>query len=146
MVLMDGVPSKIVDAQKKILTGADLERLEQMTSGATAPPNPRTEMDYSYESRQQELKMGPLPRVPVLVLIAGANRENGVPPVFSLEIRRKMARLGIDLQKEMAADLGGEFIVFDDLSHYMHLEKPAPIISAIKNMLRKLRAGSADEQ
>ncbi len=110
------------------------------SSGATAPPHPRTEMDYSFESRQQELKMGPLPRVPVLVLIAGANRENGVPPAFSLEIRRKMARLGIDLQKEMAAELGGEFIVFDDLSHMMHLEKPTPIIAAVKEMIRKLRA------
>ena len=139
LVLMDGVPSTIVEAQKKILTGADLERLEKMTSGATAPPSPRTEMDYIFESRQQELNMGPLPRVPTLVLIAGANRESGVPPVFSLETRRKMAQLGIDLQKKMAADLGGEFIVFDDLSHYMHLEKPEPIILAIRSMIQKLR-------
>jgi pimeloyl-ACP methyl ester carboxylesterase len=139
MILMDGVPSKIVDAQKKILTGADLERLEQMTSGATAPPNPRTEMDYSFESRQQEMTMGPLPHVPILVLIAGANRESGVPPVFGPEIRRKMAQLGIDLKKEMAAELGGEFIVFDDLSHMMHSEKPASIIAAVKGMIRKLR-------
>jgi pimeloyl-ACP methyl ester carboxylesterase len=142
MVLMDGVPSTIVDAQKKILSGADLERLEKMTSGATAPPHPRTEMDYMFESRQQELTMGPLPRVPVLVLIAGANRENGVPPVFSLETRRKMAQLGIDLQKEMAAELGGEYIVFDDLSHHMHLENPARIIGAIRPMIQKLRAAS----
>jgi len=144
MILMDGVPSTIVDAQKKILTGADLERLEKMTSGATAPPNSRTEIDYSFESRQQELKMGPLPHVPILVLIAGANRENGVPPGFSLEARRKMSQLGLDLQKKMATELGGEFIVFDDLSHFMHLEKPAPIIQAIKEMIRKLRAAPAN--
>jgi len=127
-----------VDAQKKILTGADLELLEKMTSGATAPPNPRTELDYIFESRQQELKMGPLPRVPVLVIIAGANREAGVPPGFSPEARPKMAQVGVDLQKKMAAELGGEFIVFDDLTHYMHLEKPAPIILAIKGMIQKL--------
>jgi pimeloyl-ACP methyl ester carboxylesterase/Tol biopolymer transport system component len=139
LVLMDGAPSTIVDAQKKILTGADLERLERMTSGATAPPDPRTEMDYIFESRQQELKMGPLPRVPTLVLIAGANREAGVPPGFSPEAREKMARLGIDLQKEMAAELGGESIVFEDLSHFMHLEKPEPIIRAIQSMIRNLR-------
>jgi len=84
--------------------------------------------------------MGPLPRVPILVLIGGANRENGVPPGFSPEARRKMAQLGLDLQKKMAADLGGEFIVFDDLGHLMHLEKPAAIISAIKSMIQKLRA------
>lgn len=139
MILMDGVSSTIVDAQKKILTGADLERLEQMTSGATAPPNPRTEMDYSFESRQQELKMGPLPRMPVLVIIAGANREAGVPSGFSPEARSKMAQVGVDLQKNMAAELGGEFVVFDDLSHYLHLEKPEPIIAAVKGMIRKLR-------
>jgi len=138
MILMDGVPATLVDAQKKILTGADLELLEKMTSGATAPPNPRTELDYIFESRQQELKMGPLPRVPVLVIIAGANREAGVPPGFSPEARPKMAQVGVDLQKKMAAELGGEFIVFDDLTHYMHLEKPAPIILAIKGMIQKL--------
>jgi len=140
LVLMDGVPPTILDAQKSILTGADLERLEKMTSGATAPSNPRTEMDYSLESLEQEQKMGPLPHVPALVLIAGANREAGVPPGFSPEARRKMAQLGVELQKKMAADLGGEFIVFDDLSHYMHLEKPAPVIQAIKGMIQKLRA------
>jgi pimeloyl-ACP methyl ester carboxylesterase len=139
LVLMDGVPPSIVDAQKEILNGADLEKLEKMTSGANAPPNPRTEMDYSLESLEQERKMGPLPRVPILVLIAGANREAGVPPGFSPEARRKMARLGIDLQKKMAAELGGEFIVFDDLSHFMHLEKPEPIVRAIKDMIHKLR-------
>ena len=140
LVLMDGVPATIVDAQRAILTGADLERLEQMTSRASISPNPRTELDYIFESREQELKMGPLPRVPVLVLIAGANRENGVPPGFSPEARRKMSQVGVDLQKKMATDLGGRFIVFDDLGHNMHLEKPAPIILAIKEMIQKLRA------
>jgi pimeloyl-ACP methyl ester carboxylesterase/rhodanese-related sulfurtransferase len=143
LVLIDGVPSTIVDAQKKILTGADLDRLEKMTNGAMAPPHPRTEMDYSLESRQQELKMGPLPRVPVLVLIAGANREAGVPPGFSPEARRKMAQLGVDLQKKMATDLGGRFIVFDNLGHLMHLEKPEPIILAIKDMIQSLRSKSS---
>jgi len=139
MVLMDGVPPSIVEAQKKILTGADLERLERMTSGATAPANPQTEMDYSLESLTQELEMGPLPHVPTLVLIAGANREAGVPPGFSPEARKKMAQLGIDLQKKMAAELGGTFIVFDELSHHMHLEKPEPVILAIKGMIQELR-------
>jgi pimeloyl-ACP methyl ester carboxylesterase len=140
LILMDGVPPTILDAQKAILTGADLERLEQMTAGGTAPPNPRTEMDYSLESLEQELRMGPLPHVPILVLIAGAKRENGVPPGFSPEARRKMAQLGLDLQKKMATEIGGKFIVFDDLGHLMHLEKPAPIILAIKEMIQKLRA------
>lgn len=39
----------------------------------------------------------------------------------------------------MAKRIGGEFIVFDDLSHFMHLEKPEPIILAIKGMLQKIR-------
>ncbi len=88
--------------------------------------------------------MGPLPRVPTLVLIAGAGRENGVPPGFSPEARRKMAQLGVDLQKKMATDLGGRFIVVDDVSHYMHLEKPEPIILAIKEMIQKIQALPAD--
>ena len=141
LVLMDGVPATILEAQREILTGADLERLEQMMAGATAPPNPRTEMDYSLESLEQERRMGPLPHVPTLVLIAGADRENGVPPGFSPEARRKMAQLGLELQKKMATDLGGRFIVFDDIGHNMHLENPAPVILAIKEMIQKLPRG-----
>lgn len=146
LVLMDGVPATVVDTQRAILAGADLEKLDQMTSRASAPPNPRTELDYILESREQELKMGPLPRVPVLVLIAGANRESGVPPGFSPEARRKMSQVGVDLQKKMATDLGGRFIVFDDISHYMHLEKPAPVIAAIKEMIQQLRAAPGRAQ
>jgi len=139
MVLMDGVPADILEAQKAILSGADLELLERMTSGQTAPANPRTEADYILESREQERTMGPLPRVPVLVLIAG-DREKNVPPGFSPEARRKMAQLGLDLQKKMAEDMGGTFIVFGDLGHVMHLEKPEPVVLAIKDMIRKLKA------
>jgi pimeloyl-ACP methyl ester carboxylesterase len=143
LVLMDGAPATILDAQIEALTGADLELLEKMTGGMAAPPNPRTEQDYTFESLEQEKRMGPLPRVPILVLIAG-NREQGVPPGFSPEGRRKIAQIGLDLQKKMAADLGGEFIVFDDLGHLMHLEKPEAIVLAIKGMIRKLRASPAD--
>jgi len=139
LVLMDGVPSEILDAQRAILTGADLELLERMTSGQAAPAKPRTEADYSLVSFEQERTMGPLPRVPALVLIAGADREKGVPPGFSPEARQKMAQLGLDLQKKMAADMGAEYIVFDDLGHVMHLEKPEPVVRAIKDMIRKLR-------
>ena len=146
LLLMDGVPATVLDAQRAILTGADLQKLEEMTSRASGPPNPRTEQDYIFQSREQELKMGPLPGVPTLVLIAGAGRENGVPPGFSPEARRKMAQLGVDLQKKMATDLGGRFIVFDDLGHNMHLEKPGPIVLAIKEMIQQLRAAPGRAQ
>ena len=139
LILMDGVPPTILDAQREILTGEDLEKLEQLTASGTARPNPRTEQDYSLESLEQERRMGPLPHVPTLILIAGANRESGVPPGFSPEACRKMAQLGLDLQKKMAIDMGAKFIVFDDLSHFMHMEMPAPIILAIKEMIQKLR-------
>ena len=138
LVLMDGVPSEILDAQRAILTGADLELLERMTSGQAAPANPRTEADYSLVSFEQERTMGPLPRVPVLVLIAG-DREKNVPPGFSPEARKKMAQLGMDLQKKMASDLGGAFIVFEGVGHGLHTEKPAPVADAIKDMIRKVR-------
>jgi pimeloyl-ACP methyl ester carboxylesterase len=138
LVLMDGVPANIIDEQRKILSGADLELLERMTSGRTAPANPRTEADFSLESLEQERTLGPLPRVPVLVLIAG-DREKNVPPGFSPEARRKMAQLGMDLQKKMAADLGGTFVVFEGVGHGLHTEKPGPVAAAIKDMIRKLK-------
>jgi pimeloyl-ACP methyl ester carboxylesterase len=138
LVLMDGVPANILEEQKKILSGADLELLERMTAGRPAPAEPRTEADASFVSLEQERTMGPLPRVPVLVLIAG-DREKNVPPGFSPEARKKMAQLGMDLQKQIAADLGGTFIVFEGVGHGLHTEKPGPVADAIKDLLRQIK-------
>ena len=138
LVLMDGVPANIIEEQKKILGGADLELLERMTSGQAAQANPRVEADFSLVSLEQEQTMGPLPRVPILVLIAG-DREKNVPPGFSPEARKKIAQLGMDLQKQMAADLGGTFIVFEGVGHGLHTETPGPVADAIKDMIRKIK-------
>jgi pimeloyl-ACP methyl ester carboxylesterase len=141
LILMDGSHPSLLEAQKKILTGADLELLERMTSKSAAPPNPRTEADYMLLSLEQEKEIGPLPRVPYLVLIAGAGRENGVPPGFSPEARRAMPRLGLEMQKKMAEDIpGGKFIVFEELSHVMHLENPEPILRVIKEMIAQIKS------
>ncbi|MBN1243582.1 MAG: alpha/beta fold hydrolase, partial [Spirochaetales bacterium] len=137
LVLMDGVPANILEEQKKILSGADLELLERMTAGRPAPAEPRTEADASLVSLEQERTMGPLPRVPVLVLIAG-DREKNVPPGFSPEARKRMAQLGMDLQKTLAADLGGTFIVFEGVGHGLHTEKPEAVAAAILDMVRKV--------
>jgi pimeloyl-ACP methyl ester carboxylesterase len=141
LILMDGSHSGLLEAQKKILTGADLELLGRMTSKSAAPANPRTEADYMLLSLEQEKEIGPLPRVPYLVLIAGAGRENGVPPGFSPEARQAMSRLGLELQKRMAEDIpGGKYIVFEELSHVMHLENPEPIIRVIQEMIAQIKS------
>jgi pimeloyl-ACP methyl ester carboxylesterase len=141
LILMDGSHPGLLEAQKKILTGADLDLLERMTSKSAAPANPHTEADYVLLSLEQEKMIGPLPRIPYLVLAAGAGRENGVPPGFSPEARRAMSRLGLEMQKRMAEDIpGGKWIVFEELSHAMHLENPEPIIRVIQEMIAQIRS------
>jgi pimeloyl-ACP methyl ester carboxylesterase len=141
LILMDGSHPGLLEAQKKILTGPDLELLERMTSKSPAPANPRTEADYVLLSLEQEKEIGPLPRIPYLVLIAGAGRENGVPPGFSPEARRTMSRLGLEMQKKKAEDIqGGKYIVFEDLGHVMHLENAEPIIRVIKEMIAQIKS------
>ncbi len=147
LVIMEGTPPGYLKAQQKVLSGADLEMLERMDSARAVPPNPRTEADYNPLSLEQAEAAGPLPRVPCLVLIAGARRENVVPPGFSAEARRNLARLRLEMQKKMAEEIpGGRFIVFEELSHGMHLDNPAPIAGAIKDMIERIRPERAKEE
>ena len=147
LILMEGTPPGFLKAQKKVLSGTDLETWERMESARPVPAHPRTEADYNPISLEQAERVGPLPRIPCLVLIAGARRENVVPPAYSPEARRNLSLLRLDMQKKMAEEIpGGRFIVFDELSHGMHLDNPAPIAGAIKDMIDRMRPERAKEK
>jgi pimeloyl-ACP methyl ester carboxylesterase len=141
LILLDGQHPGILEAQKMVLRGEDRALLERMVknmnrSGQTL----RTEADYIGETFKQALQMGPLPRIPYVVVTAGKGRERGIPPGFSPEGRKNMVEVGLLLQKRLAEDIpDGKHIVLENISHMMHLEKPASVIKIILDEIERIK-------
>lgn len=146
LVLMEGQHPGILEAQKKALTGADKERLEMMSSRMRPPDNPKTEQDYMMVSYEQGKNIGPLPLIPCTVITAGANRERGIPPGFSDEGREKLIQVGIEMQKKMVEAIpGSKHVHLNDMSHFLHLEEPEPVIQIIKEMIVEVKKSMENE-
>ena len=110
-----------------------------MVSKFPTPDNPKTEGDYRFITMEQMKNNKPLPHVPFVVLTAGARSKN-MPPIFSDDANKKLAELGIELQKKMAAKIpGGKHIIVDDVGHNMHLEKPEALITPVIEMIKEVR-------
>lgn len=139
LILEDSQHEDILEEQRKILKGKDLEKLEEMFSRFKPPDNPITEGDYRNITMEQIKKSKPLPQVPFAVLTAG-DRSKGMPPVFSKEANQKIAELGIELQKKLAALIpGGKHIIVEGVGHNMHLEKPEVLIETMNEMIKEVR-------
>lgn len=139
LILEDSQHEDILEEQRKILKGKDLEKLEEMFARFKPPDNPKTEGDYRYITMDQVKACKPLPHVPFLVLTAG-DRSRGMPPMFSAEANQKIAELGIELQKKMAALIpGGKHIIVEGVGHNMHLEKPEALIQPVSEMIKIVR-------
>ncbi len=145
LVLLDGQHPDILEAQKRILKGSDLENLERMTAMQKPPQNPKTEADYSFVTMEQARQVKALPHIPYVLIIGGANAEGGVPPGFSEEARTRMIELRFDMQKKLVEEVpGGKYVFLEDVSHAMHLEKPEPIIAVIEEVIaRQKKRGAA---
>ncbi|MFC1564908.1 alpha/beta fold hydrolase [candidate division KSB1 bacterium] len=140
LIILDGQHPDILDEQRKVLKGRDLERLNQMTSMMRTPQNPKTEADYMFITLEQAKKIGNMPQIPYFVVTSGSNREGGIPPGFSDEGREKLVELGIEVQKKLVDRIpGGKHIILDDVSHYMQLEKPKPVIKIITDMVETVK-------
>jgi len=139
LILEDSSHEGILEAQKKILNGKDLETLERMTSRRKNVKNPKTENDYMITTREQLRNSGPLPHIPYIVLIAG-DRSGALPPVFSQEAQEKTKKLGMEMQKEMANLIpGGICFVVEGVGHTMHMEKPEVLIKPVIEMINEIR-------
>ena len=139
IILEDSQHEDILEEQRKILEGKDLEQLEEMVSRFATPDNPKTEGDYRYITMEQVKNSTPLPQVPFVVLTAG-DRLKGMPPIFSEKANKKMAELGIEMQKKLAAMIpGGKHVIVDDVGHNIHLEKPDALITPVTEMIKEVR-------
>jgi pimeloyl-ACP methyl ester carboxylesterase len=139
IILEDSQHEGILEAQRKILKGKDLEQLEEMVSRFATPDNPKTEGDYRFITMEQMKNSKPLPQVPFVVLTAG-DRSKNMPPIFSDEANKKLEELGIELQKKLVAMIpGGKHIIVDDVGHNMHLEKPEALITPVIEMIKEVR-------
>jgi pimeloyl-ACP methyl ester carboxylesterase len=139
IILEDSQVEGVLEEQRKILKGKDLEQLEEMVAKFAAPDNPKTEGDYRDISEEQVKNSGPLPRVPFVVITAG-DRSKGMPPIFSEDARKKMVELRMEMQKKLAALVpGGKQIVVNDVGHNIHLERPEALIEPVVEMIEEVR-------
>ena len=139
MILEDAQHEAVLDEQRKILKGRDLEILEEMAARFSPPENPETEGDYRNITIEQLKNNQRLPEIPFVVLTAG-NRSQAMPPVFSEEAKAKIAKLGVELQKKVVTLIpGGKHIIVDGVGHNIHLEKPDALIGPVIDMISNAR-------
>jgi pimeloyl-ACP methyl ester carboxylesterase len=139
IILEDSQHESILEEQRKILKGKDLELLEEMVSGFATPDNPKTEGDYQSITLEQVKNSKPLPQVPYVMLVAG-DRSKHMPPIFSDEANKKLEELEIEVQKKLMAMIpGGKYIIVEDVGHNIHIEKPEALITPIIEMIKEVR-------
>ncbi|HEX9971025.1 MAG TPA: alpha/beta hydrolase [bacterium] len=139
LILEDAQHEDVLNEQLKILTGKDLEALEQMVARFSTPDNPKTEADYRNITTEQMRKSKPLPQIPFVVLTAG-DRSKAMPPMFSDEAKEQIAKLGLEMQQKLVALIpGGKQIVVEGMGHNIHSEKPEALIAPVVEMINEVR-------
>lgn len=139
MILEDAQHEAVLDEQRKILKGKNLQRLEEMVARFSPPENPKTEGDYRNITIEQLKDSNRLPDIPFIVLTAG-NRSQAMPPIFSEEAKEEIAKLGIEMQKKLATLIpGGKHIIVEDVGHNIHIEKPDALIGPVLGMITDIR-------
>jgi pimeloyl-ACP methyl ester carboxylesterase len=136
LILEDSQHESILDEQRKLLKGADLEALNTMAARMSNTADPKTEMDYNAMTSEQLRKSAPLPKIPYVVLTS-ADRGKAAPPIFSAPAREQIATLGMELQKRLVALIpGGKHIVVEGVGHNIHVEKPEALLEPLHEMIR----------
>jgi pimeloyl-ACP methyl ester carboxylesterase len=139
LILEDAQHEDVLDEQRKILTGKDLEALEQMVARFSTPENPRTEADYRNITTEQVRKSKPLPHIPFIVLTAG-DRSKAMLPMFSDEAKERIAKLGLKMQQKLVALIpGGKQIIVEGAGHIIHGEKPEALIAPVVEIIKEIR-------
>jgi len=139
LILEDTQHEDVLNEQRKILKGKDLETLEQIVTRFSTPKNPITEANYRNITREQVRKSKPLPQIPFVVLTAG-ERSKAMPAIFSEEGREKIAKLAMTMQKKLVALIrGGKHIVVEGVGHNIHFEKPEALIDPVIEMINEVR-------
>ena len=139
LILEDCSHEDILEEQRKILKGADLEQLEKMVEMMSPEGPPQTETDCVRVSKQQLRDSPPLPAVPFVVITSG-DRSKAMPPMFSAQGKSDLITLGLNLQKRLVALIpGGKHIVAEGVGHNIHVERPELLLEPIIEMLEEKR-------
>lgn len=121
------------------MTGKDLEILEDMVSRMSNPNNPKTESDYMSITAEQLRNSASLPNIPYVVITSG-DRSKAVPPIFSKEARKKLVKLGEEVQKGLVNLIPeGIHIIAKVIGHNIHLEKPEALLAPLVEMIDEVR-------
>jgi len=138
LILEDTQHEDILEEQRRLLTGQNLKKLDEMVSHMGDPVNPKSELDYRSATWDQLRKSKPLPKVPYIVITSG-ERAKGVPPMFSEGAREKLIVLGLDLQKRLLKLIpDGKHIIAEGAGHNIHIEKPEIVSNAIVEMINEV--------
>jgi pimeloyl-ACP methyl ester carboxylesterase len=141
LILEDAQHESILDEQRNLLEGRDLEALEAMAARMGNTADPKTELDYMPATREQLEKSGPLPVMPFVVITSG-DRSKAVPPMFSEQAREKLIELGMKLQKRLVALVpNGRHIIAEGVGHNIHVDKPAVLIDPLLEMIAAIEEG-----
>lgn len=142
LILVDGQHEDILDEQRKLLEGKDLERLEEMVGMMESMADETSEIGSSQLTMEQLRSSGPLPEIPFVVITAG-KRSMALPPLFSDAAREKLTALGLSLQERLVALIpGGRHIVAEGVGHNVQVEKPEVLTVPLIDMIEGIRANA----
>ena len=83
--------------------------------------------------------LGNLPLVVLTADVRQADNPEAFPADFSLEMLQQADRVWMELQDELAGlSTNSDWIVVEDASHYIHLDQPQVVITAIRDILTQV--------
>ena len=139
LILVDSSHEDMLEEQRKVLTGEDLKKLENMVEMLQPPENPQTELDYNSMTIDQLRKSDPLPGIPLVVLVSG-ERMKTPPPMYSQAGQEKILQLRMRMGERLVSIIpGGQLIVVEGAGHNIHVDKPAALIDPVCEMINAMR-------
>lgn len=143
LILEDSQHEDILEAQKKVLSGKDLEAFETMVARMAPPENPKLEHEYTMVTADQIRNSPTLPDIPYTVLTSG-DRRNRVPPIFSEEGQKRFADTTWVMVEKLASLIpNGKHLVVEGAGHIIHNDKPETVITEIREMVTTIRKSSS---
>ncbi|MCA9913596.1 MAG: alpha/beta hydrolase [Anaerolineae bacterium] len=83
--------------------------------------------------------LGDLPLVVLTADAKQADNPDAFPAEFSLEMLQQADRVWLELQEELAGlSTNSDWIVVEDAAHYIHLDQPQVVITAIRDILTQV--------
>lgn len=139
LILVDGGHEDILDEQRKVVDGQDLEKLDEMVTMMNEMADPRSELASRSLTAEQLRQSGPLPEVPFVVITA-ADRSGGLPPIFSEKAQTELSELGVRLQERLAELVpGGIHILAEGAGHNVHVDKPEALLDPLAAMIDRVQ-------